>query len=544
MLSSHMKYSLASALTLTLLGFGATVSPANAQTIVTIGSGLGKPYGVAVDGGGDVFVADTFNNAVKEIVAAGGYAMVNTLGSGFSNPFGIAVDGKGNVFVADYGNNAVKEILAAGGYVTVKTLGGGFSTPSGVAVDGSGNVFVADTGNKAVKEILAAGGYVTVNTLGSGFSSPEGVAVDGSGNLFVTDTDNHNVRELLAAGGYTTVKTLGSGYSGPSGVAADSSGNVFVADGDDPKLQEIVAASGYTSVEILRGDFASLLAVAVDGGGNVFVTDYGQASTVREILATPPALVASVLPGSRSVQLGHPATIFASLINTGGTALDNCGIGLSSPAPSGLTLSYQTTDPATNALSGTPNKPVTIPGGNGSQSFLISFQGTAAFDAPAIPLEFACFGATVENMTAVVSGVDTVDLSMSATPVADIIALAATVTNNGITEVPKGGAAAFAVASTNIGVTTPITVSVDTGAATLPVTTSICQTNPANGQCLAPPAASVTLSYAGGAAPTFSIFLQSTGAIAFAPATSRVFVRFKDGSGGFHGSTSVAIETL
>jgi hypothetical protein len=86
------------------------------------------------------------------------------------------VDGSGNVFVADYGNNAVKEILAAGGYT--KTLGSGFHIPQRVAVDGSGNVFVADYGNDAVKEILAAGGYTTVNTLGSGFHQPEGVAVE------------------------------------------------------------------------------------------------------------------------------------------------------------------------------------------------------------------------------------------------------------------------------------------------------------------------------------------------------------------------------
>ena len=82
----------------------------------------------------------------------------------------MAVDGSGNVFVADTGNNAVKEILAAGGYTTVNTLGSGFNRgPDGVAVDGSGNVFVADSGNSAVKEILAAGGYTTVKTLGSGF---------------------------------------------------------------------------------------------------------------------------------------------------------------------------------------------------------------------------------------------------------------------------------------------------------------------------------------------------------------------------------------
>ncbi len=63
-------------------------------------------------------------------------------GSGFNQPAGVAVDGSGNVFVTDSGNNAVKVILAAGGYTTVNTLGSGFFTPAGVAVDGSGNVFV------------------------------------------------------------------------------------------------------------------------------------------------------------------------------------------------------------------------------------------------------------------------------------------------------------------------------------------------------------------------------------------------------------------
>ena len=82
---------------------------------------------------------------------------VTTLGSGFNEPAGVAVDGSGNVFVADRNHNAVKEILAAGGYTTVHTLGSGFSEPTGVAVDGSGNVFVADTNHNAVKEILAAG---------------------------------------------------------------------------------------------------------------------------------------------------------------------------------------------------------------------------------------------------------------------------------------------------------------------------------------------------------------------------------------------------
>ena len=177
---------------------------------------------------------------------------------------------------------------------------------------------------------------------------------------------------------------------------------------------------------------------------------------------------------------------------------------------------------------GTPNTPVSIAGSDGIQTFLLSFQGTAPFSAPAMPLIFGCDNTPP---AAIEPGVDTVDLVMSSTPIADIIALAATATNNGIAELPNGGVGAFAVASINIGVTAAITVSVDTGAAALPVTLSICQTDPSTGQCLAPPAASVSLSYAGNTAPTFSVFLQSSGAIAFAPASARVFVRFKDAGG-------------
>jgi DNA-binding beta-propeller fold protein YncE len=94
---------------------------------------------------------------MKEILAPD-YTTINTR-IGFNNPTGVAVDASGNVFVADNGNNAVKKILAAGGYTTLITLGSGFLNPSGVAVDASGNVFVADSGNNAVKMILVPGGH-------------------------------------------------------------------------------------------------------------------------------------------------------------------------------------------------------------------------------------------------------------------------------------------------------------------------------------------------------------------------------------------------
>jgi streptogramin lyase len=82
---------------------------------------------------------------------------VISLGSGFNLPSGVAMDGSGNVFVADSINNAVKEILAVDGYTTVNTLGSGFNQPGGVFVAASGNVFVADGGNSAVKEIMTQG---------------------------------------------------------------------------------------------------------------------------------------------------------------------------------------------------------------------------------------------------------------------------------------------------------------------------------------------------------------------------------------------------
>ena len=86
---------------------------------------------------------------MKRIAAADG--ATTTLGSGFNNPRGVAVDSAGNVYVADTGNNAVKRIAAVGGAIT--TLGSGFYNPTGVAVDSAGNVYVADTGNNAVKKL-------------------------------------------------------------------------------------------------------------------------------------------------------------------------------------------------------------------------------------------------------------------------------------------------------------------------------------------------------------------------------------------------------
>jgi len=253
-----------------------------------------------------------------------------------------------------------------------------------------------------------------------------------------------------------------------------------------------------------------------------------------------PALFASILPGSRTVQVGTPATVFASMINAGTVPLAGCRPALTATAPSGLSLAYQTTSPATNALTGTSGSPAAIAGNDGVQSFLLTFQGTSPVTETGLPIDFDCTGAAP---AAVETGVDTLDLTLSSTPVADIIALAATPSGDGIARIPAGGIGVLALASSNVGASSLIVASVDTGATSLPLTATICQSNPANGQCLSAPAASVMLSVAAGAAPTFSVFLQDSAPIALDPATARIFVRFKDTAGGLHGSTSVAVAT-
>ena len=207
---------------------------------------------MAVDGAGNLFVAQPNGHAVYEVLAASGYTTVNQLATGFtfSFPFGVAVDGTGNVFVADAGNNAVYEILSAGGYTTVKTLGSGFSEPYSVAVDANDNVFVGDYGHQAVKEITAASNYATIKTLGgsSHFNSTYGIAVDGTGNVFIPYWNGSTgvLAEITAASNYTMVNTLISGIGQMQNVTVDGKGNLYVAVMDATQMLKLDLADAPT----------------------------------------------------------------------------------------------------------------------------------------------------------------------------------------------------------------------------------------------------------------------------------------------------------
>ena len=277
-----------------------------------------SPTGVAVDGNGNVYVAEYYNNRIQKFDAGGAYVgQWGGPGSGndqFVYPYGVAVDGAGNVYVADSGNDRIQkfagdgtflmafgwdvvsgnvdtdfEICQSGDTCKVGSPGSGdgqFSNPRGVAVDGAGNVYVADTSNNRVQKFDAGGAYLTQwGSGGSGssqFNYPTGVAVDGAGNVYVADSNNHRIQKFDGSGSYLSqwgVNGSGNGqFSYPQAVAADGDGNVYVADSDNSRIQKFDAGGSYLSkwgsFGSGSGQFQYPTGVAVDGSGNVYVADF------------------------------------------------------------------------------------------------------------------------------------------------------------------------------------------------------------------------------------------------------------------------------
>ena len=303
-----------------------------------LGSGFDSPMGVAVDGIGNIYLADTFHGQVKELLVASGsvpsYPAIRILWGGFNTPVGVAVDGSGNVYVADSGNNAVYELQAVNGSVPssplLTKLGSGFSGPMGVAVDGSGNVYVADTGNNAIKEIVAVNGSIsespTINVVGNGFMQPRSVAVDGNGNVYACETIN-SVQEIVAVNGSIpaspTILTLASGFGQDlAGVAVDGRGNLFVTDWYRNEVFELQAVNGSMpsspSVRAVASGLSTPYGVAVDSAGNLYVPNWGNSELVKVDFADAPSLrFASTAVNSTSSD--SPQTVVVE--NVGNAAL-------------------------------------------------------------------------------------------------------------------------------------------------------------------------------------------------------------------------------
>lgn len=217
------------------------------------------PMGVAIDSSANLYVADATNHTIRKITSAGvvttfaGGAGVSGSNDGsgtsarFNYPCGVAVDSAGNVYVADTTNNTIRKITAAGVVTTLAGTSGVsgasdgagtaalFNQPTGLALDSSGNLYVADTGNSAIRRISTAGEVTTFAGLptiaglldGTGtaawFNQPKALALDSSGNLWVADTGNAAIRKVTSAGVVTTL-TLSAGSTSSSSSTSTSTG--------------------------------------------------------------------------------------------------------------------------------------------------------------------------------------------------------------------------------------------------------------------------------------------------------------------------------
>ena len=260
---------------------------------------------------------------------------------------------------------------------------------------------------------------------------------------------------------------------------------------------------------------------------------------LRALDLVPP--VASVLPFSRTVQVGDPATAFFSIVNP--NASRACGCGIRPVTAVAAEFAFQTTD-VTNSLTGTANQRVVIPG-SGIQSFLFEFRPTAAFEATEIEFEYACDTGVVATLP----GVNTFSLGASATPAPDIIALSATPSADQTLRLAPAGEAtanvgAFSMAAANIGAEGTIDVTPELTGSSPPVALAICETD-AQGLCMSALGASVSSTIAGGATPTYTVVADAAeNAIEFLPGENRIRVTFSDESGRTVGGTSVAVTTV
>ena len=282
-----------------------------------------RPFGVAIDATGNLYVADSYNHKIRKISPAGvittlagstgGFADGTGSSAQFYFPVSVCVDVSGNVYVADYGNHRIRKISPTGSVTTLAGSTTGFADgngstaqfnfPFGIALDNSGNVYVADANNNKIRKISPAGMVTTLagSTFGfsdglgtaAQFNSPFGIAVDNSGNVYVADSGNNKIRKITPTGLVSTLAGSTRGFSDglgnaaqfddPFNVAIDAIGNVYVADSVNNKIRKISptgvvitlagSIAGFADGLVTAAQFNNPRGVAVDVTGDVFVAD-------------------------------------------------------------------------------------------------------------------------------------------------------------------------------------------------------------------------------------------------------------------------------
>jgi hypothetical protein len=379
-----------------IIAYFGTPGPANQRS-------LWNPYALAIDTKGNIYIADSGNNTIRKVDTAGTLTTIagtskpcdgTQCGDGgapkaaeLNDPEGVAVDAAGNIYIADTGDNRIREIPARsekivafagnwnnaicnnptapcgdGGSAVNANLGYG---PVGVAVDNQGNVYIADTGDNRVRVVntktqiinaFAGNGNQctpiwgacgdTGSALSANMGPPRGLGVDASGNVYIADTKDNRIR-LVSGGNITTFAgTVGAhnhGFGGdggsptsallaaPNGVFVDKSGNVYISDTGNQRIRKVAAnvintilggGNGGDGAAATAAQLANPFAVALDTSGNYYIADTAN-NRIREVSGGNISTVAGT--GDANYSGDNGPAINATLNAPEGVALDTSG---------------------------------------------------------------------------------------------------------------------------------------------------------------------------------------------------------------------------
>lgn len=249
--------------------------------------------------------------------------------------------------------------------------------------------------------------------------------------------------------------------------------------------------------------------------------------------SNPTVLVNSVLPTSRTPVVGNPVTIFNTVINAGSEVAAGVTLSLGTSLPG--TFSYTPTSCSNNSIIGSVNSPVDIQPG-GVACYVLTFTPSAAFAATNVHIKAQALNAPSTNL---LTGINTWLLRATNSPGPDTIALT---TTTDFHQVACSGTNAFAVALSNVGAnaTTDITVTANTGSASLPISVSIMESNPSTGAIIGD---NILQGVNAGNNRTVVVFVTFNGCVTFDPASHRIFIEFRDAANNVVGSTSTAVST-
>ena len=360
-----------------------------------INANLNSPKCITLDSSGNLYIADYGNNRIRKVNANTG--IISTVAgngtSGFSGdggvatsaklayPYGVTIDGLGNLYIADLSNNRIRKVNASTGIISTIAGNGssdsggdggaatnaGIQLPYGLAIDNSGNLFIAEPFKNRIRKVNSNTGIISTVTgtgsighFGDGGAAtaanlwlPTGVAVDSSGNLFIADNDNNKIRKVNASTGIITTVAgtgghdylgdgiaatgAGAGIIEPTGVVVNNSGDLYIS--SFSRILKVSASTGIISTVAGNGGTGGYAGdggaantsflnnpngIVVDTLGNLFIADYNN-HRIRKVNASNGLITTIAGTGNQGYSGDSGAANFATFRYPSSVALDRLG---------------------------------------------------------------------------------------------------------------------------------------------------------------------------------------------------------------------------